>query len=171
MLGAPAAITEATDRMNVILLGRHSEQIRKAVGHGKTIAVLGLAYKPDTSVVEESQGLALAQSLLGNGNRVIVFDPLAMDNAKQVLKDGVEYAQSAREGLSKADAVVITNPSREFQSLRVEDFPRRSSPVLVFDCWRLLQGKLGQCGWIDYRPLGVQRHREDKSRQFASLWQ
>lgn len=169
-LGAPAALAEATDCLNQVLLERRSEHIRKAVGHGKTVAVLGLAYKPDTSIVEESQGLALARSLLGNGNRVVVFDPLAMDNAKEVLKDDVEYAQSVREGLSKADAVVITNPSEEFRSLGADDFPRRSSPVLVFDCWRILQGKLGQCEWIDYRPLGVQGRGGDKSRQLAGLW-
>jgi UDPglucose 6-dehydrogenase len=74
-------------------------------------------------VIEESQGIALVQSLLGNGNTIIVFDPLAMENARQVLKEEVTYARSLRDCLDQSDAIIITNPCHEFRELEPTDFP------------------------------------------------
>lgn len=170
MLGAPALLAETTDQMNRVLLARQTERIRKSVSPGMTVSVLGLAYKPDTNVVEESQGLALARSLVGNGNKVIVFDPLAMENARQVLKDDVQYAQSPRECLEQADCVVIANPCKEFRALEPEDFPRRRGPVIVFDCWRVLQEKLKHCAWINYIPLGMGKDESQLALRLSTMW-
>lgn len=170
-LGSTAPLAEITDRTNRALVARQRERIRRSLRPGMTVAVLGLAYKPDTNVIEESQGIALAQSLLGNGIRVIVFDPLAVDNARKVLNDGVQYAQSLQECLKGSDAVVIANPCKEFRALKVEDFPRRHDPVMVFDCWRILREKLKDCEWIDYIPLGVGNHESRLASRLANIWQ
>ncbi len=106
MIGSPATLAETTDQMNQRLLERQLEKIRKKIGHRATVSVLGLGYKPDTNVIEESQGIALVQSLLGNGNTIIVFDPLAMENARQVLKEEVTYARSLRDCLDQSDAII-----------------------------------------------------------------
>jgi UDPglucose 6-dehydrogenase len=135
-----------------------------------TVSVLGLAYKPDTNVVEESQGLALARSLVGNGNKVIVFDPLAMENARNVLKGDVQYARSLRECLEQADCVVIANPCKEFRALEPDDFPRRRGPVIVFDCWRVLQEKLKHCEWINYIPLGKGKDESQLVLRLSTMW-
>lgn len=123
MIGSPATLAETTDQMNQRLLERQLEKIRKKIGHRATVSVLGLAYKPDTNVIEESQGIALVQSLLGNGNTIIVFDPLAMENARQVLKEEVTYARSLRDCLDQSDAIIITNPCHEFRELEPTAFP------------------------------------------------
>ncbi|MFQ5850704.1 MAG: UDP-glucose dehydrogenase family protein [Candidatus Binatia bacterium] len=170
-LGCPAGLAESTDRMNRSLPARQSERIRKLLRPDMTVAVLGLAYKPDTNVIEESQGLALVQSLLGNGNRVIVFDPLAMDSARRVLSDEVEYAQSVQECLERSHAIVITNPCKEFRALEAEDFPRRRNPIIVFDCWRIVREKLQNCKWINYIPLGVGNHESSLALHLSRMWQ
>lgn len=171
MIGAPAKLAEATDHLNDNLLARQAEKIRKLIGHSKTVSVLGLAYKPDTNVVEESQGVALAKSLVGNGNQVMVYDPLAMDNASQVLKDSVAYASSVQDCLDRSDAVIITNPSKEFQALEAKDFPRRGqeSKIMIFDCWRILRGKLKNCDWVHYIPLGVGAQESTSVARLSSL--
>lgn len=171
MVGVSAMLADTTDRMNQFLLGRQAERIRKSVQPGMTVAILGLAYKPDTNVIEQSQGLALAQSLLGNGISVSVFDPMAMENAKSILKDNVTYAASLQECLQGADCIVITNPCREFQVIEPNHFPRGAPRIMVFDCWRILQKKLQQCDWVDYRPLGVGNRGTDPSLGLANLWQ
>lgn len=171
MMGAPAALADTTDRLNQMLLARQAERIRKVLQPGRTVAVLGLAYKPDTNVIEESQGLALAQSLIGNGNKVIVFDPLAMENAKGILKDQVEYAPSIQAALSQSDAVVITNPCKEFRQLTPEDFPKRPEPIIVFDCWRILAEKCRNTAWIEYKALGIGLEGGLDAARLRELWQ
>jgi UDPglucose 6-dehydrogenase len=170
MLGTSASLAETTDRMNRDLSAIRAEKIKKAIGHGKTISLLGLAYKPDTNVVEESQALALTQALVGNGNTVVVFDPLAMEDARRIMKDTVRYARSVRDCLQASDVVIIANPCREFRELQPSDFPRHHAPVVVFDCWRILE-RLADCDWIDYRPLGVGPADSAATRSLADLWQ
>jgi UDPglucose 6-dehydrogenase len=169
-LGRSASLAEATDRMNRDLSVIQAEKINKAIGPGKTISVLGLAYKPDTNVVEESQAVALAQTLVGTGHAVVVFDPLAMENARQIMRDTVRYARSVRDCLDQSDAVIIANPCREFRDLQPSDFSRHNTPVVVFDCWRILE-RLKDCSWIDYRPLGVGGADSVAGRRLADLWQ
>lgn len=170
MMGAPAALAETTDRLNQLLLARQAERISKLLRPGKTVAVLGLAYKPDTNVVEESQGLVLAQTLVGNGNKIVVYDPLAMENARSILKDQAVYAPSVKAALAQTDAVVIANPCHEFRLLEAADFPRRPEPTLVFDCWRILQGKLSACEWVRYVPVGIGENSSQTSPRLKELW-
>jgi UDPglucose 6-dehydrogenase len=86
-------------------------------------------------VVEESQGLALAQRLLKRGVRVIAFDPAAMDNARaQLAGRYMAFAASAKDCAREADVLAVMTPWSEFHELRAADMKRGS--VLV-DCWRL----------------------------------
>jgi UDPglucose 6-dehydrogenase len=86
-------------------------------------------------VVEESQGLDLAQRLLKRGVRVIAFDPAAMDNARPRLASGdMVFAASARDCARQADVLAIMTPWSEFHELRAADMKRGS---VLIDCWRL----------------------------------
>ncbi len=82
---------------------------------GKTIGVLGLAFKPNTDDVRESRAIPIIGALLRGGARVLAYDPLAMENFRS-LYPGIEYASSADEVL-RADAVLITTEWEEFQGL------------------------------------------------------
>jgi UDPglucose 6-dehydrogenase len=157
--GVPSALAESTDAMNQQLLIRQVERVRSLLRPGMRLGILGLSYKPNTNVIEESQALALAQAPSENGNAVAVYDPLAMENARSVLKDKVQYMHSALECIQNSDLVVITTPADEFRALKAADFPKRSEKIIVLDCWRLLAEALRSCPWVEYLALGVGHER------------
>jgi UDPglucose 6-dehydrogenase len=120
------------------------ESILARLGEGGTAGVLGLSYKPNTEVIEESQGIAIAQALLDTGARVVVYDPAAMEGAKRVLSGDVVFAASAAECVQCADVLAITTPWAEFQDLPPAAFQRRRGSVTVLDCWRVLPAKVAE---------------------------
>ena len=136
--GVPALLAEATDGLNRRQVPRLTKMILSRLPVGAAAGILGLSYKPNTEVIEESQGIAIAQALLAAGARVVVYDPAAMENAKQVLSGYVIFADSAEECVRLADVVAITTPWPEFQDLPPAAFQRKSGRLTVLDCWRVL---------------------------------
>ena len=132
--GVPALLAEATDATNRNQVPRLAALIRSRIPEGGTAAVLGLSYKPETEVIEESQGLALAQELSRAGVKVVVYDPAAMDNARAALGASVSFAAGAAECAAAADFIAVTTPWAAFKQLAAGDV-RPGSTVL--DCWRM----------------------------------
>jgi UDPglucose 6-dehydrogenase len=83
---------------------------------GKRIALLGLAFKPDTDDMREASSLVLAARLQGEGAEVVAFDPVAVERASEMLTS-VEMADSAMAALDGADAVVLVTEWGEFRDL------------------------------------------------------
>ena len=106
-LEVPFPLAAATDDSNAGITLRVVEMLAKRIRSGSRVAVLGLSYKPDTPVIEESQGLLLASGLVDRGFEVRVYDPQAVENARAVLGDSVVYAGSAQECVGGAESVVI----------------------------------------------------------------
>jgi UDPglucose 6-dehydrogenase len=149
--GVPALLAEATDAVNRRQAPRLAELMRSRLPAGGTAGILGLSYKPNTEVIEESQGIALAQALLKAGVRVVVYDPAAMENARSVLIGDVTFARSAAECAGGADVLAITTPWAEFKELRQTDL---KDGATLLDCWRILSGQLSG-GDYRYLSLGV----------------
>ena len=139
--GVPALLAEATDQLNKRQVPRLSDLILSHLPPGGTAAIMGLSYKPNTEVIEESQGLALARFVAGQGVRLVVYDPEAMPNAKAKLPAGVIYASSVAECAHEADVLAITTPWAEFRSLEPAHLKRSVPPPVILDCWRLLSRK------------------------------
>ncbi|MCY7390871.1 MAG: UDP-glucose/GDP-mannose dehydrogenase family protein, partial [Leptolyngbyaceae cyanobacterium CAN_BIN12] len=140
-VGANPAIAVATDEINRNQATRLANHLLPKLTPNSKVGILGLSYKPDTNVIEQSQGLALAKELLSQGFAVILYDPLALENVQQILGTQPEYAESAKECVQRADAVVITTSSKEFQTLVPADFISTNSSTkrkLLLDCWRVL---------------------------------
>jgi UDPglucose 6-dehydrogenase len=135
--GAPALLAEATDALNRQQVPRLAKIMLTRLPEGGTAGVLGLSYKPDTEVIEESQGVALAKQLLAAGARVVVYDPAAIENARRVLDGRVEYAESMEACAAQVATLVITTPWKQFQSLRPQHLRQDRRPA-VFDWWRIL---------------------------------
>lgn len=112
------------------------------------IAVLGLSYKPNTPVVEDSQALEITRVLAAEGFRISVFDPQAQENAKGVLGEQVRYSKGVTDCLRGADVAVIAVPWQEFRKI---DFRKLKRGAAVLDCWRLLPKR----GQAPVRYLGV----------------
>src|SRR5688572_26768361 len=102
------------------------ESLVEKIGHaldgvgGRTVAVLGLAFKPNTDDVRESPALYVSRRLALDGARVTAFDPVAIDAAKSALRDVehlITFASSADAAITDADAVVIMTEWHEFRGL------------------------------------------------------
>jgi len=87
---------------------------------GKRLGVLGLAFKGGTDDIRESPALLLVQELLREGCHVCVYDPAAMERAKDVLKSQVEFASDAYTAATGADALLILTEWEEFGALDLE---------------------------------------------------
>ena len=134
-IGAEPLLAEATDSVNVAQTDRLARVVQGRLEAGNSVGILGLAYKPDTGVIEESPGVALAR-LLGNaGYEVHVYDPVATEAGVKALGGLAQGASSVAELLEKADVAVIATPWPEFAELSVAGNGKRT---VVIDCWRLL---------------------------------
>ena len=118
-LGTNADLAKETNALNRMQVRNLHAIVQSRTSHDSRVAVLGLSYKPDSDVIEESQGLMLARGLAGHGYRVSVFDPLAMDNARAELGDKVTYAPSMESCIYEADTIVIVNPDPAFRLLDI----------------------------------------------------
>ena len=133
-VGTGADIAEATDAINK----RQVDRVFDLVGSllpGGTVGVLGLSYKPDTAVIEESQGIAIASRLAGRGYRVVAHDPQAHDAAESVLGAKVEVVATAEACVETADLLIIATAWPAFLDITATGIPAREWP---FGCHRLL---------------------------------
>jgi len=153
-LGIPAILAQATSDFNRQQVFRMKEIIKGHLSQDSKVGILGLAYKPNSDVVEEAQGVLLAQSLVNDGVTVIAYDPVAMDNAHPVLDNSVNFASSAKELISKSDIVIVTTPWDEFKKISYMEFARPNQPRVLIDCWRIFNNMKQKDGVI-YVPLGV----------------
>ena len=83
---------------------------------GKTIGVLGLAFKPNTDDIRESPAMDIVQAMMEAGARVKAYDPAGMDNAREELPD-VEYCADTYEVAEGSDALVILTEWNQFRKL------------------------------------------------------
>ena len=127
-------LVEAVIAVNAARKSRMAEKVIAACGGsvaGKTVAVLGLTFKPNTDDMRESPSLEIVPALLGAGAAVRAFDPEGMAEAKRLLQ-GVVWCASTYEAIAGADALAIVTEWNEFRALdlaRVRSLLRE--PVVV----------------------------------------
>jgi UDPglucose 6-dehydrogenase len=119
--------------------------------NGKKIAVWGLAFKPNTDDIREAPALENIQILLSEGATVSVHDPEAIENAKKVLGDKIEYCENQYDALVGADALFIAT---EWSEYRNPDFDKMGSIMknkLIFDGRNLYSlDFIGELGFTYY---------------------
>ena len=87
---------------------------------GKTIAVLGLAFKPETDDMRDSPALDILPRLVAAGAEINAYDPAAMDQAKPLLPDQIQYMDNATDCIKNADITVVITEWNEFRALKPE---------------------------------------------------
>jgi UDPglucose 6-dehydrogenase len=109
-------------------------QLRRRLGplKGKTIAVLGLSYKPGTDAIRRSPSIELLRALLADGARARVYDP-AVRKLPDEFRSGVVMADDAKSAIAGAAAVVVATEWPQFRELTAEDFFRGMNGRLVLD--------------------------------------
>jgi UDPglucose 6-dehydrogenase len=137
-IGANPELAEATDRMNRYQIERVLGAVQARLPERGKIGILGLSYKPDTAVIEESQGVALAERLITEGHTVVAYDPKALTAAQAQLRGRLQESPSAEACAKAADLVVVMTPWPDFRSLPAAAFERPGRRMPVIDCWRIL---------------------------------
>ena len=132
--GAPIRIVETVVDVNEKRKTAMADKIAEAAGgdvSGKTVAVLGLTFKPNTDDMRDSPSLAIVPALVEQGASVRAFDPQGMEEAKNMM-DGVDWCENAYEAIEGSDVLAIVTEWNEFRAMdlgRVKDLMNR--PVMV----------------------------------------
>jgi len=136
--------------------------VQRAVGslRDKRVALLGLAFKPETDDVRETRAVPIALGLLGRGAIVVAYDPRAMNNfSKESKLKGLRYADCAESALRDADCCVIQADWDEFRKIRPETFRKLMKRPIVVDGRRTFDpDKLTRAG-VEYLGVGWKGNR------------
>ncbi len=151
--GQAALLAKATDEVNQLHVGHVAAKIRAYLQPGvKSVAIIGLAYKPNTSVIEESAGIKIVDELRQSDDlEIFVYDPLALKNAKAYFSDSVLYAASVQECFANSSVCVIATPAQEFRG--IDNSYIVNNPTTIIDCWRILD-RLAFDARVRYVTLG-----------------
>ncbi len=134
--GAPSRLIQTVVGVNDARKSAMAARVIAACGGdvaGKRIAVLGLAFKPETDDMREAPSLPLIEGLVAAGARITAFDPEAMAGAKAMLPDGVDYATGTEAALQDADALVLVTEWNEFRALAPATLARLMRGRVVVD--------------------------------------
>jgi UDPglucose 6-dehydrogenase len=122
---------------------------------GRTIALLGLSFKPGTDDLRDAPSLQIAERLLQIGARVSVYDPISMEICKQQnpsLK--LQYCSSALEAVTGADAVVLITEWDEFRSIDLSEISRRAHRPIFIDGRNFFSPEAASRAGLDYTGIG-----------------
>lgn len=129
-------ILEAVENVNN---RQKSVLVRKAKSYfgdnltGKRIALWGLAFKPQTDDMREAPSLVIINELLQAGAEVVVYDPVAMEEAKRILDDKVVFAENEYSAAEKADALFLVTEWADFRSPNFERLGQLMAQKNIFD--------------------------------------
>lgn len=121
--GVACRVVEAVVEVNAAQKARMVRKIRMALGgneSGKTVAVLGLAFKPETDDLRDAPALTIISTLLEHGATVRAHDPQAVEEARKSLPPEVAYCANAYEACEGADAVVLLTEWNEYRALDLD---------------------------------------------------
>lgn len=162
-VGEKAKLAEMVDEVNRDQVKRIEEIVKDLVKNSnKTkdevfVGVLGLSYKPNTPIIEDSQSIDIVELLINDGYKVIVYDPQSLDAARGVLGDGVKYATSSKACAKEADILLVTTPWDEFKEINNNDLKKGA---YILDCWEIFKGKNLEAN-IKYLGKGLTRMKEE----------
>jgi UDPglucose 6-dehydrogenase len=138
-------ILESVVERNNLQSRKIAETVRDVLGdlNNKRIAILGLAFKPETDDLREAASIRIINHLKAIGAGAIVgYDPQAMGAARELLEDKIEYASSVYECIKNADACIIVTEWEEFRKLSPSDFVAQMRTPVLIDARRIYDPKL-----------------------------
>lgn len=148
--GVPMNTIDAAITTNNIQKTRMVEKLNILIGgdfSGKTIGVLGLAFKPSTDDVRESSSIEMIQSILDGGGKVKAYDPIANKSMQNIFPD-LDYLHSWEETCDGVDAMVIMTDWNEFRGMNLKKLKKIMKTPLVLDTRNILSmDKLSEYGF------------------------
>jgi len=154
-LGVLVAVEAANEAQKQVLVdkvvARFGEELQ-----GRTFALWGLAFKPNTDDMREAPSRVIVHELLRRGAAIQAYDPVAMDEARRVFGDlpGLNFAGNQADALRDADALLIATEWREFKSPDFEQMRVLLKEALIFDGRNLFDPALVRGQGIEYHAIG-----------------
>jgi len=157
----PLRIVEATVQVNDQRKRAMGRKVIKAMGgevRGKTVAILGLTFKPNTDDMRDAPSIAIIQTLQDAGATVKAFDPEGVEQAKLVIKD-VEFSASPYAAAEGADALVIVTEWDEFRALDLSRMKSLLNTPLLIDLRNIYPA--AEAERAGFHLIGVGKPRQD----------
>lgn len=154
--GAPLKVVETVVAVNEQRKLDMAEKVIGASGgsvRGKTIAILGLTFKPNTDDMRESPSLAIVPALQAAGASIRAFDPEGMDEARKLL-NGVVWCNDAYDAMKDADALVIVTEWNQFRALDLERAKSLLRRPLLVDLRSIYKPGEMQAAGFEYHSVG-----------------
>jgi UDPglucose 6-dehydrogenase len=155
--GAPVRIIETVMEVNEAQKQRMIKKIRSALGgseSGKTLAVLGLTFKPETDDMREAPSLAILPKLIENGAKVRAHDPKGIAEAKTLLPASIHYVDDIYAVFDGADAAVLITEWNAYRSLDLEQVRRRMAGRVFIDLRNVYDPAQMRAAGFEYHSVG-----------------
>ena len=149
------AVEAANERQKQVLVDKVEARFGEDLS-GRTLAVWGLAFKPNTDDMREAPSRVILAELSRRGASVRAYDPVAMDEARRVLGDlpGLQFVTHPSDALQGADALLVVTEWKEFRNPDFDAIKAMLKQSLVFDGRNLYDPALMQMLGIEYRGIG-----------------
>jgi UDPglucose 6-dehydrogenase len=153
--GSPSRIVQSVIDVNAERKKRMADKIVEAFGgvKGKTVAILGMTFKPNTDDMRESPSLDIVPALQHAGATVRAFDPEGMTEAGKLLP-GVKWAEHAYDAMSGADGVVIVTEWNEFRALDLARARSLLKRALMVDLRNIYTPREMRDAGFEYHSIG-----------------
>lgn len=159
-------LLESVIRVNNVQQAKLVEKAKGFFGslEGKTVAILGLAFKPNTDDMREAASVVIANMLIQEGARVKGYDPIALENAKRILGDSIEYSDKIEDVLADADIAFISTEWKEIVEFELHLYSTYMKTPIVFDgrnCYALEEVEKHD---LEYHSIGRPSVYRSKTR-------
>ena len=151
----PLQIVKATHDVNDRQRERFFQALVNTLPEKATIAVWGLAFKPNTDDMREAPSLDLLPMLLKTEHTVRAFDPVAMENAEKILPKGIEFAKSPLEAAKEADAVILLTEWDAFRGIDLKELKSVMRGKTLFDGRNVYDPEEVRAAGLIYYGIGV----------------
>lgn len=155
--GVSSRIVESVIEVNAAQKARMIKKITSTFDgdvSGKKIAVLGLTFKPDTDDMRDSPALAILPVLLEKGAQIHAYDPKGMDEAKELLPEGIRYEDDPYTAINEADAVVILTEWNAFRGMDLEKIKNSMKDNKFIDLRNIYEPDDMKKSGFDYYCIG-----------------
>jgi UDPglucose 6-dehydrogenase len=155
--GAPSRLVEATVAVNDARKSGMAARVIQACGGsvlGKTVAVLGLTFKPETDDMRDAPSVPIINRLAEQGAAIRAFDPVGMAHARSLLPDSVAYCADAYDAVAGADVLVLVTEWNEFRALSPTRLREAMRGRLVMDLRNVFDPAAIVAAGLEYRGIG-----------------
>jgi len=147
------AVEKVNDEQKSVLF----KKLEKYYDHdlkGKKIAILGLAFKPNTDDMREAPSLTVIEHLLSAGCEIFVYDPVAIAEAKRKIGDAIQYCNTVEETFTNADALLLITEWHEFRALNPKKLVELMKKPVLFDGRNIYDSIEMRKAGVDYFGIG-----------------